>query len=99
MAYEVKVLRLFNAFLYALRVCCECTERFSSRGDSVPFMITCQALSCTQVVGAGAHPGPWVRFPGEKSTSVPSQLSFNRKRRNILWQTSSKPHELNINTI
>ena len=53
-----------NAFLHTLRLCCECTGGFYSRGDSVPFVITCQALSCTQVVGADAHPGPWVRFPG-----------------------------------
>ncbi len=53
-----------NTFLHTLRLCCECTGGFYSRGDSVPFVITCQALSCTQVVGADAHPGPWVRFPG-----------------------------------
>jgi hypothetical protein len=53
-----------NAFLHALRVCCECTGGFYSRGGSVPYVITCQALSCAQVVDAVAHPGTWVQFPG-----------------------------------
>src|SRR6266849_2112950 len=80
-----------HAFLHALRLGCVCTRALHSRVDSVPCVITW--LGAFQYTGQAS-----AVIETDGCTLANVAYRFIEKRKNITWQTSSKPRGPNAHT-